>query len=158
MMTLDQFDVKLQTQHDETEEPIMLNPEQTEQACQALNALVTQSHETAKDKKWWGETNTAAFAGKLLLIHTEVSEAAEQLRRRGIQQSHHKNPKTGLPHFMEELADIVLRTLSVAGAAQDVLPQTNFAKILLAKMQYNARREAGQGEFLDTPTKGLHNL
>jgi len=67
-----------------------------------MNDLGYEIHKIAESKGWTIPTNfdeVDAIARKLCLIHSEVSEALEGLR------------KNDPDNFAEELADIIIRTL-----------------------------------------------
>ena len=68
-----------------------------------IREMQKEVHKIACDKGWWGPGHKLVL-GVLCLIHSEVSEAAEEWRN-------NDNEK-----FAEELADIVIRTLDAAEA------------------------------------------
>ncbi len=67
-----------------------------------LEELQYEIHKNACLKGFWGPTPN--LAEKLALVHSEVSEALEELRL----------PKISRNKFGEELADIVIRVLDLA--------------------------------------------
>lgn len=112
----------------------------------ATNDLVFYCHKAARDGGWW--TNERGFdltppmvdrtrfglsliAEKLALIHSEVSEALEGVRKDKMDDHlpHHKS-------MTVELADAIIRICDLAGALQLPLGQA-----LLEKMEYNAVRQ-----------------
>lgn len=109
-------------------------------------------HGAAKAAGWWncpvtGEPSSPEYIKaslipqKLLLIHSEISEACEA-DRKGLQDSH-------LPHrsgVEVELADAVIRCFDLAGALG-----FDLGAAIAEKMEYNAKRadhkrEARAGE------------
>lgn len=106
-----------------------------------VNQLVRKCHGAATDAGWWhcpatGEKSTPEYVKttmvpqKLLLIHSEISEACEA-DRKGLMDSH-------LPHRsgMEcELADALIRICDLAGALQ-----LDLGGAVAEKMHYNSIR------------------
>ena len=81
-------------------------------------------------------TSDANIPEKLCLIHSEVSEALEAVR-------HGNPPDDKLPQYnglTVELADTVIRCLSLAGALK--LP---LGEAIVAKMDYNIKRPPKHG-------------
>lgn len=103
-------------------------------------ALQEICHERAKDSGWWTNLQTdALFTGtevramvpeKLLLIHSEVSEATEAFRK-SLMDSHLPE-RDGLE---VELADAVIRIMDLAGAMK-----LDIGAAISAKLAYNAQR------------------
>jgi NTP pyrophosphatase (non-canonical NTP hydrolase) len=129
--------------------------------AEQVNALVKHAHDAAYSAGWYGFCGTdlravmrnskpntiegrlsvALAAEKLALIHSEISEALEGLRR-GKRDDH-------LPHRLSlevELADAMIRILDLAGCLD-----LDLGGAMVEKMAYNAKRadhkaEARQGE------------
>lgn len=113
----------------------------------AIETLQRKIHQGNVDAGWWTDLDTlqslaeecrirtrfgkALVAEKLVLIHSEISEAMESAR---------KNLKDdNLPHrsgVEVELADAVIRILDLAGALQ-----LDLAGAIQEKLAYNAVRE-----------------
>lgn len=122
----------------------------------ALNAVAKEAYDVAVSKGFWAPRGTDGSEpcntiGKLLLIHSEVSEAAEDLRKGKLGLTYSSIgqlaenlggtlpiPKPeGLP---SEIADILIRTLDLAhGMGIDV------DAVVKQKMAYNKTRSAMNG-------------
>lgn len=112
-----------------------------------INELVTQAHTHSLNKGFWDDYSAnlatandtsrnaiwAAFIGqKLALIHSEVSEALEEIREGNHKPTHQAGEKPeGLP---SELADIVIRVADLCGALGIDLEDT-----IEEKLAYNAQ-------------------
>lgn len=96
-----------------------------------LNDYRDESHQSSVDAGWWNDFNNHTIAAKLCLVHSEVSEAMEGVRK-GKQDDH-------LPHrsMVEvELADALIRIFDIAGKLDlDLEGAYN------EKRDYNAKRE-----------------
>ena len=120
----------------------------------SMYGLQQQAHEMAVGKGWWPEPRDAYgdlrlthkdIVTRLALIHSEVSEAVEAVRDDGVDERiDHNFPNAdglgkpeGLP---SELADIVIRTLDLAGALG-----INLRESIERKMAYNAGRTHRHG-------------
>ncbi len=118
---------------------------------EAFNEIAEGVHTTAKAKGWWENRNALESAASLsgvdgllefaqstndasclALIHSEVSEALENIR-------HGSVPDDKIPEFSgveAELADIVVRIMDVSQARG-----WRVAEALVAKIEFNKTRE-----------------
>lgn len=106
----------------------------TEQFIREINQLSSHSHHAHLEKGWWDELHLKPddlmVASKLLLIMTEIAEAAEGFRR----FSQDKN----LQHRQAievELADAVIRIADLAGFLK-----LDLGRAIVEKMKYNETR------------------
>jgi hypothetical protein len=114
-------------------------PELLENA--AFPELVYKLWSASHAAGWWDEgVNLPTVLTKLLLIHSEVSEAMEALRRGGLTNPQPDSHLPQYPAFAVELVDAVIRLLDLAGAVVVEGWRLNFLEILLAKHQYNQKR------------------
>ena len=82
-----------------------------------LDDLARQLNDTAVEKGFWSplsrmehEDDFIFFAKQLAMVHSEVTEALEALRK-----------DQGQDKFVEELADIIIRVLDLWGGMDKVL-------------------------------------
>jgi NTP pyrophosphatase (non-canonical NTP hydrolase) len=74
-----------------------------------LDALSAVLHETAKEKGFWdGDYNNDKIGNKLALVHSEVTEVLEAIRK-----------KQGSEKIVEEIADTIIRLLDVYAAMRN---------------------------------------
>ena len=71
-----------------------------------LDALAAILHETAIEKGFWdGPKNHDKFGNKLALVHSEVTEVLEAIRK-----------NKGSEEVVEEISDVIIRLLDVYAA------------------------------------------
>lgn len=101
-----------------------------------LDDLSAQLHETARNKGFWDGDFTITFMlSKLALIHSEVSETLEAIRK-----------EKGSQVVVEELADILIRTLDLyAGMFENEYVTESLEEVLQAKARYNTLRQRMHG-------------
>jgi NTP pyrophosphatase (non-canonical NTP hydrolase) len=103
-----------------------------------LDALAALLHETAREKGFWdGEYNHDKIGNKLALVHSEVTEVLEAIRK-----------SQGSEKVVEEIADIIIRILDVYAAMrneEDILHSLD--EILHAKMEKNKVRPRLHGNL-----------
>lgn len=97
--------------------------------------LMERAHQNSQAKGFW---ENPSLAEKVALIHSEVSELLEEIRRIEPLPSSKITAYTGIE---EELADIVIR---VADLAQFM--NVRLGEAIAAKMQYNSKRPAKHGK------------
>jgi NTP pyrophosphatase (non-canonical NTP hydrolase) len=74
-----------------------------------LDALAAVLHETAKEKGFWdGEYSHDKIGNKLALVHSEVTEVLEGIRK-----------NKGSEQIVEEMADVIIRLLDVYAAMRN---------------------------------------
>ena len=98
----------------------------------SINDWAEEVHRLASEKGFWDDaSDDPRFAASLLaLIHTEVSEAVEALRRNNRE------------NFGEELADVIIRTLDLAAGCDIDIEQA-----MLEKHAINKTRERKHGRL-----------
>lgn len=103
-----------------------------------LDALSAVLHETAIEKGFWdGEYTHDKVGNKLALVHSEITEVLEAIRK-----SH------GSEKVVEEMADVIIRLLDVYAAMkneEEVLHSLD--EILQKKMEKNKTRPPLHGNL-----------
>ncbi len=104
-----------------------------------IDELVFESHQTAVDKGWWDEKRNL---GELIaLMHSELSEALEEYRKKNEEDWHLQYDEKGKPvGFVVELADVVIRIADLCGRFNLDLDDA-----ITEKMAYNKTRSYRHG-------------
>lgn len=100
----------------------------TEYGLDALSAVL---HEIAKDKGFWeGSHDDEKFGTKLALVHSEVTEILEAMRK-----------SQGSEKIVEEIADAIIRLLDVYAALRnEELVLHSLDEVLQNKVDKNKER------------------
>ena len=103
-----------------------------------LDTLANLLHETAIEKGFWdGEYNHDKVGNKLALVHSEVTEVLEAIRK-----SH------GSEKVVEEMADVIIRLLDVyAAMKKEETVLHSLDEILHKKMEKNKTRPPLHGNL-----------
>lgn len=103
-----------------------------------LDALAAVLHETAVEKGFWeGEISYDKIGNKLALVHSEVTEVLEAIRK-----------TKGSEEIVEEMADVLIRLLDLYAAmrnSEDVIH--SFDEILFKKLEINKSRPKLHGNL-----------
>ena len=107
----------------------------TEYGLDALSALL---HESARQKGFWdGEYTNDKIGNKLALVHSEVTEVLEAIRK-----------SKGSEHIVEEIADIIIRILDVYAAMRnEEAVMHSLDEVLHNKMEKNKQRPKLHGNL-----------
>jgi NTP pyrophosphatase (non-canonical NTP hydrolase) len=141
-----------------------MNNYDKEMSKAVFKQLVNRAHANSKDKGFWAspdgldqediilapgdeaekEMQTYLMLAKLMLIGTEVSEAAECVRKGEYLAT--VGAKTGKPvGLMTELADVVIRVFDLAAVVEEMTGET-LGGAVLYKMEYNESRPKLHGK------------
>ena len=103
-----------------------------------LDALSAMLHEIAKEKGFWdGEYSHDKIGNKLALVHSEVTEVLEAIRK-----------SKGSESIVEEMADVIIRLLDIYAAMRNeetVLHSLD--EVLNKKMNINKDRPKLHGNL-----------
>jgi NTP pyrophosphatase (non-canonical NTP hydrolase) len=103
-----------------------------------LDALAAVLHETAVSKGFWeGEINYDKVGNKLALVHSEVTEVLEAIRK-----------NKGSEEVVEEMADVIIRLLDIYAAMRntgDLIHSLD--EVLFTKMEINKERPKLHGNL-----------
>lgn len=107
----------------------------TEYGLDALSAIL---HETAKEKGFWdGKYTNDKVGNKLALVHSEVTEILEAIRKRH-----------GSEKIVEEMADVIIRLLDIYAAMrneEEILHSLD--EVLESKINKNKERPRLHGNL-----------
>ena len=103
-----------------------------------LERLAKIMHDTAKEKGFWdGEYSHDKIGNKLALVHSEVTEVLEAIRK-----------NKGQVAIVEEMADVIIRLLDLYQAMVEHKEITiSIEKVLKDKMEVNKKRERLHGNL-----------
>jgi len=103
-----------------------------------LDALAATLHQTAVEKGFWeGEVTNDKIGNKLALVHSEVTEVLEAIRK-----------SKGSESVVEEMADIVIRLLDLYAAMRDEnMIEHSLDEILDKKLNINKERPRLHGNL-----------
>ena len=118
--------------------PISNNKEITLVTDYGLDALSSVLHETAIEKGFWNSPkNFDVFGNKLALVHSEVTEVLEAMRK-----------NKGSQEIVEEMADILIRTLDLYASMRNAgFVEHSLDEVLFNKMEKNKLRPALHGNL-----------
>jgi len=107
----------------------------TEYGLDALSAFL---HETAIEKGFWdGNYSYDKIGNKLALVHSEVTEVLEAIRK-----------SKGSEHIVEEMADVIIRLLDIYAAMRNELEITHsLDEVLESKININKERPKLHGNL-----------
>jgi NTP pyrophosphatase (non-canonical NTP hydrolase) len=103
-----------------------------------LDVLSAILHETAIEKGFWNNPkNFDVFGNKLALVHSEVTEVLEAIRK-----------NKGSEEIVEEMVDILIRTLDLYASMRNAgFVNHSLDEILFKKMEINKARPALHGNL-----------
>jgi NTP pyrophosphatase (non-canonical NTP hydrolase) len=103
-----------------------------------LDAFAATLHETAIEKGFWdGEISYDKLGNKLALVHSEVTEVLEALRK-----------SKGSEEVVEEISDVIIRLLDVYAAMRNAgIVDHSLDEILHKKIDKNLSRPKLHGNL-----------
>jgi len=103
-----------------------------------LDALSAILHETAKEKGFWdGEYGYDKVGNKLALVHSEVTEVLEAIRK-----------NHGSEKVVEEMADVIIRLLDIYAAMRnEEQVMHSLDEVLNSKINKNKERPKLHGNL-----------
>ena len=103
-----------------------------------LDALAAVLHETAIQKGFWeGSRNYDQIGNKLALVHSEVTEVLEAIRK-----------NKGSQEIVEEMADVLIRLLDLYAAMRNAtFIEHSLDEALFTKMEKNSLRPKLHGNL-----------
>ncbi len=100
-----------------------------------LDRLAQDVHQIAKEHGFWDDDiDFDKVLAKLSLIHSEVTETLEAVRK-----------NKGAEKITEEMADVIIRTLDLWAAMRPVFKLPSLSRTLSDKMEHNRNRPALHG-------------
>lgn len=107
-----------------------------------INELAERIHTMAIEHGWWDNPDSPEeWALKILLIHSELSEAVEELREPVPMAEYYAAPDAKPSGWAVEIADAIIRSLDLLAAAH-----VDIDDIINTKMKYNADRPHRHGK------------
>ena len=100
------------------------------------NSMSSKAHANSRDKGFWDNPQDPAVS--IALMHSELSEALEALRKPHLEGHLYEKGHTLLE---EEMADVVIRIMDFSRAHR-----LNVGAAIVAKMRYNRGREKMHGD------------
>jgi NTP pyrophosphatase (non-canonical NTP hydrolase) len=120
----------------------VLAHQQEEKKTYGVNALVQRAYDYAKRNGFYDNENGQSLVLKLLLIHSEVSEAAEELKAGRDPLELRYRESDGKPEgFGIEVADILIRCFDMAGFLG-----LDLERLIQSKMDFNETRPYKHGD------------
>ena len=103
-----------------------------------LDVLAALLHETAIEKGFWNSPkNFDVFGNKLALVHSEVTEVLEAIRK-----------NKGSEEIVEEMSDILIRTLDLYASMRNAgFVEHSLDEILFNKIEKNKVRPKLHGNL-----------
>jgi len=103
-----------------------------------LDVLSAILHETAIEKGFWDSPkNFDVFGNKLALVHSEVTEVLEAIRK-----------NKGSEEIVEEMADVLIRTLDLYASMRNAgFIEHSLDEVLFNKMEKNKSRPKLHGNL-----------
>lgn len=103
-----------------------------------LDALAAVLHQTAIEKGFWdGEVSYDKIGNKLALVHSEVTEVLEAIRK-----------KQGSEAIVEEMSDVIIRLLDLYAAMRDEnMIDHSLDEVLNKKLNINKQRPKLHGNL-----------
>jgi len=105
-----------------------------------IKGLVARSHLLAVKKGWWPTGQDFSIPEKLALIHSEISEALEEVRNHNLEHEIRFSPNGKPEGFAIELADAVIRIADLCGKLG-----IDLENAIEVKHQYNETRPHRHG-------------
>ncbi|MFW6272191.1 MAG: hypothetical protein ACOC2U_00210 [bacterium] len=107
----------------------------------SFREMEIEAARVAEKTGWEVHNTTDDLKEKLLLLHSEVSEMVEALRKDKLNAPSEKIPN--FTNFEEELADLFLRGMHMSKKLN-----LKIAAAMIAKLEYNDKREFKHGNKL----------